>query len=134
MKSDEPPCHDHRRYVEQFIRKRPPEGSHEQLEQIRCYRNRIGKLYTLSCENGGLEYVQECLRHLVKRLYRTSPNIEGDLSKVFNTRAPLDVHAAAGIDAESAIQCEQRAELEAFRLFGNLAGYATRMVSSVALV
>jgi hypothetical protein len=42
MESDKPPCQDHRRHVEQFIGKRPPEGTQEQLEHIGRHRDGVG--------------------------------------------------------------------------------------------
>ena len=51
MEPDEPPYEDHRRHVEQFICKRPPERTQEQLQQIRPYRDGVGEPHELSCEN-----------------------------------------------------------------------------------
>src|SRR5213593_4447925 len=68
MKTDEPPSQDHRRHVEQFIGKRPPEGTQGQLENVGRYRDGEGQPYALSCENRTREYALEYFRHLVKRI------------------------------------------------------------------
>ena len=52
MEPDEPPCQDHRHHVEQFIGKRPSEGTQEQLEHIGCHRGGIGTFNAMSRENG----------------------------------------------------------------------------------
>src|SRR5437773_3992684 len=75
MEPDEPPCQDHRRHVEQFIGKRPPEGTQEQLEQIGRHRDGVSEPHALSCENGRLEYLQECLKHLVNEYTDSRRNI-----------------------------------------------------------
>ena len=51
MESDKPPRQDHRRHVEQFIGKCPPERTQEQLERIGRYRDGVGKPHALSGEN-----------------------------------------------------------------------------------
>src|SRR6266566_1808681 len=68
MKPDEPPCQDHRRHVEQFIGKRPPERTESQLEHIGRNRDGVGEPDALSRENRGREYALEYFRHLVKRI------------------------------------------------------------------
>ena len=52
LEPDEPPCQDHRRHVEQFIGKRPPDGTQEQLEHIGCDRDGRGTFNAMSRENG----------------------------------------------------------------------------------
>src|SRR5437016_2047736 len=67
MKPDEPPGQDHRRHVEQFIGKRPPERTQGQLEHIGRNRDGEGEPDALSRENRGREYALEYFRHLGKR-------------------------------------------------------------------
>src|SRR5438876_180488 len=64
MKPDEPPCQDHRRHVEQFIGKRPPERTHGQLEHIGRNRDGEGEPDALWRENWGRKYVLEYFRRL----------------------------------------------------------------------
>src|SRR5881396_3059223 len=65
METEQPPCQDHRRHVEQFIGKRPPERTKGQLEHISRNRHGKGKPDALSCQNRGREYALEYFRHLV---------------------------------------------------------------------
>jgi hypothetical protein len=51
MEPDEPSCQDHRHHVEQFIGKRPPERTQEQLEGIGGHGNAVGEPHALSCQN-----------------------------------------------------------------------------------
>src|SRR5436309_1601862 len=65
MKTDEPPGQEHRRYVEQFIGKRPAERTQSQLEHIGRNRDGEGQPYALSRENRGREDALKYFRHLV---------------------------------------------------------------------
>jgi hypothetical protein len=75
MEPDEPPRHDHRGHVEQFISARPPERTQEQLEQIGRHGGRVGESYPLLCQNWGLEAAQKRLEHVISEYTDPPPNI-----------------------------------------------------------
>src|SRR5262245_58324201 len=86
METDETTCQDHRRHVEQFIGKRPPEGTQEQLEHIGYQGDGVGESHSLSCEHRRLEFLKEYVKHSINQYTGSRRNNVEDVTPALNPR------------------------------------------------